>query len=58
MSKDPNFTETDLFSFEAGPAKLKKSRSQEGGRRIAQAAQDKEIHPRARTRARGRNSSA
>ena len=27
MSKDPNFTETDLFSFEAGPAKLKKSRS-------------------------------
>ena len=24
MSKDPNFTETDLFSFEAGPAKLKK----------------------------------
>ena len=27
MSKDPSFTETDLFSFEAGPAKLKKSRS-------------------------------
>ena len=27
MSKDPSFTETDLFSFEAGPAKPKKSRS-------------------------------
>ena len=32
MSKDPNFTETDLFSFEAGPAKLKKSRSKKAER--------------------------
>ena len=51
MSKDPNFTETDLFSFEAGPAKLKKSRSKK--------AEGESPKPRRTKKSiRGRNSSA